>query len=60
MNPSTSERRWTFGAWLTLAAVVVMLVVPTVTGIVQMNSPSDGWAAERSGENGETYPCCTL
>lgn len=47
------ESRFDRGSWLTLAAVLVMLIVPLVTTLVSFTLPSDGWyewqAPDRAG-----------
>jgi hypothetical protein len=43
----TPERRWTRGAWLTLAAAAGLLVGTTVAAIIGLRYPSDGWTSSQ-------------
>ena len=37
------EQRFDRGAWLTLAAAIVLLILPLVTTLISFSLPSDGW-----------------
>jgi len=44
-----SERRWDRWAWLTLAAGLVLLLLPLFTSLLAMRYPSDGWDSTALG-----------
>ena len=41
----TPERRWTRGAWLTLAAAAGLLLGTTVAAVIGLRYPTDGWTS---------------
>ena len=41
------DRRWTRGAWLTLAAAAGLLLTPVVATIAGRHYPTDGWTSVR-------------
>lgn len=47
-----SERRWDRGAWLTLAAGLVLLLLPLFTALVSLRYPGDGWDSTATGSGG--------
>jgi hypothetical protein len=55
-NPD--ERCFDHGAWLTLSAVIVMLVLPLITTLISFNLPSDGWQ-ESLAPNGQAVTLTT-
>ncbi len=44
-----NERRWDRGAWLTLAAAVLIVFWPIATGFASFRYPGDGWVSYASG-----------
>jgi len=41
----TTDRRWTRGAWLTLAAAAGLLLGPVVATLIGLRYPTDGWTS---------------
>src|SRR5258706_13068385 len=42
----SDDRRWTAGAWLTLAAATALLLVPVIATLVSLGFPTDGWTSD--------------
>jgi hypothetical protein len=42
---AASERRWTLGAWLTLAAAAGLLLIPVIATVMGLGHPTDGWTS---------------
>ena len=42
----TDDRRWTAGAWLTLLAASVLVLVPLGARLVSLGYPTDGWTSD--------------
>ena len=47
-----SERRWDRWAWLTLAAGLVLLLLPLFTSLMALRYPTDGWDSTAIGNAG--------
>lgn len=52
LTPSTDERRWTLGAWLTLALAVGYLLICVAYTLVALRQPSDGWFSDYTAPTG--------
>jgi hypothetical protein len=41
----TDDKRWTAGAWLTIAATTALLLVPVIATLLSLGYPTDGWTS---------------